>query len=144
MADAPYCIFCEILAGRADVSYVYRGETVAAFMTIGAVNAGHVLVVPVRHATYLSDLDPAVGGEIFQIGMRVAAAIRDSGLRCEGINFFLADGRAAFQSVFHAHLHVFPRYRGDGFGLILPPEFTPHRPRRELDEAAARIRAVFG
>jgi histidine triad (HIT) family protein len=122
-------------------SFVHRDETVAAFMTIGAVNTGHVLVVPIRHASGLSDLDPDVGAAMFRLAMRIAEGIRASGVRCEGIDLFLADGRAAFQSVFHTHLHVFPRFRGDGFHLVMPPDFTFHRPRAELDETAARIRA---
>ncbi len=112
-------------------------------MTIGSVNPGHTMVVPVQHADGLSDLDPSIGGAMFSLAMRVAAAIRASGLRCEGIDFFLADGRAAFQSVFHTHLHVFPRWRGDGFHLVMPSGFTPRRPRPELDEAAALIRAAL-
>jgi histidine triad (HIT) family protein len=139
----PECIFCEILAGRSEGSFVYRGETVAAFMTIGAVNRGHVLVVPTRHATYLADLDPETGAEMFRVAMRIAEAIRASALRCEGVNLFLADGRAAFQSVFHTHLHVFPRFRGDGFGLVMPPDFRYRRSRGELDEAAAEIKRVL-
>ncbi|MBM2810358.1 MAG: histidine triad protein [Chloroflexi bacterium] len=142
-ASRPGCIFCEILAGRSEGSFVYRDDNVAAFMTLGAVNRGHVLVVPTRHATYLSDLDPEVGAEMFRFAMRAAEAIRASTLRCEGINLFLADGRAALQSVFHTHLHVFPRFRGDGFGLVMPPDFRYRRPRDELDEAAAEIRRAL-
>jgi hypothetical protein len=58
------CIFCEILAGRSVGSFVYRDEVVAAFMTIGAVNDGHVMVVPVQHASCLEELDPEVGAEM--------------------------------------------------------------------------------
>ena len=112
-------------------------------MTIGAVNPGHTLIVPVQHSDGLADLDPEVGGLMFRLAMRVGAAIRVSGLRCDGIDLFLADGRAAFQSVFHTHLHVFPRWRGDGFHLVMPPGFTPHRSRTELDEAAGLIRAAL-
>jgi len=140
---ADYCIFCEILAGRSEGSFVYRDDLVAAFMTIGAVNPGHTMVVPIQHSDGLTDLDPVIGGEMFRLAMRVAAALRQSGLRCDGVDLFLADGRAAFQSVFHTHLHVFPRWRGDGFHLVMPPDFTPHRGRKELDEAAALIRAAL-
>jgi diadenosine tetraphosphate (Ap4A) HIT family hydrolase len=139
----PDCVFCDILAGDAEASFVYRAETIAAFMTLGAVNPGHVLIVPIRHAAHLADLDPALGAEMFKVAMEIAAAVRSSGLRCEGVNLLLNDGRAAFQSVFHTHLHVFPRYRGDGFGLIMPPHFSPRRTRPELDEAAARIRTAL-
>jgi len=111
-------------------------------MTLGAVNPGHTLIVPIRHSDGLADLDPDDGAQMFRLAMRVAAAIRASGLRCDGIDFFLADGRAAFQSVFHTHLHVFPRWRSDGFGLVMPPGFT-RRARPELDEAAALIRAAL-
>jgi histidine triad (HIT) family protein len=140
---ADYCIFCEILAGRSEGSFVYRDDLVAAFMTIGAVNPGHTMVVPIQHSDGLADLDPVIGGEMFRLAMRVAAALRQSGLRCDGVDLFLADGRAAFQSVFHTHLHVFPRWRGDGFHLVMPPDFTPHRGRKELDQAAALIRAAL-
>lgn len=137
------CVFCRILAGEAEASFVHRDERVAAFMTLGAVNPGHTLVVPVRHTTYLGDLDPDLGADMFRLAMKIAAAIRASGLRCEGINLFVADGRSAFQSVLHTHLHVFPRYRADGFGLVMPPGFSHARPRPELNAAAAAIRAAL-
>src|SRR5215207_2091238 len=106
------CIFCEIIAGRAEASFVYRDDVVAAFMTIGAVNPGHVMVVPIEHASSLAELAPATGCAMFQQAQRLAAALRVSGLRCEGVHLLLNDGRAAFQSVFHVHLHVVPRWRG--------------------------------
>ncbi len=137
------CIFCEIIAGRAEGSFVFRDDVVAAFMTIGAVNPGHVMVVPIKHASSLAELDPETGCVMFRRAQQLAAALRVSGLRCEGVHLLLNDGRAAFQSVFHVHLHVVPRWRGDGFGFYLPPDFTHQRPRRELEEAAAKIRAVF-
>jgi diadenosine tetraphosphate (Ap4A) HIT family hydrolase len=95
--------------------------------------------VPRTHATFLADLDPEDGAEIFRAGQRAAAALRASTIRCEGVNLFLADGAAAGQEVFHVHLHVIPRYEGDGFGLRLPSDYSV-RPRAELDEAAAALR----
>src|SRR6187551_752691 len=100
------CIFCEILAGRSVGTFVYRDDSVAAFMTIGAVNDGHVMVVPVRHVSSLAELDPETGAVMFKVAMRIAAAIRRSELRSDGINLLLNDGRVAFQSVYHTHLHV--------------------------------------
>ena len=134
-------IFSKILAGEAPASFVYRDERVAAFMDIRPVNAGHVLVVPVQPTTYLSDLDDATAAQMFVVARRVAAAIRQSGVKCEGINLFLADGESAGQDVFHVHLHVVPRFADDGFGLKLPPHY-PHLPERAaLDELAGRIQA---
>jgi histidine triad (HIT) family protein len=109
-------------------------------MDIRPVNAGHLLVVPVRHAAYLADIDGDEAAALMRIGHAAAAALRGSGLPCEGVNLFLADGEAAMQEVFHVHLHVFPRFRGDGFGLKFSPEYYTRRPERSaLDEIAARL-----
>ena len=132
------CVFCEIVAGRSPASVVYDDDRCIAIMTIEPVNPGHLLVLPKAHAPYLVDLDEAMGGHLFAVGMRMAAAIRASGLRCEGINLFLADGEAAFQDVFHAHLHVFPRFTGDRFGITA--DWSVHPTRAELDANAAAIR----
>src|SRR5713226_2768675 len=94
------CDFCTIASGGSAVSVVDQTDSVLVLMDIQPVNPGHVLVIPRAHATYLADLDPAVGGEIFEAGMRVAAGLRRSGLRFEGVNFFLADGDAAGRKSF--------------------------------------------
>lgn len=119
---------------------VYRDDRVAAFMDIQPVNSGHVLVIPVEHVPDLGKLDPGDGGRIFAVGQQVAGAIYRSDIRAEAVNFFLADGEAAGQDVFHVHLHVIPRYEGDGFGLTFAPEYFSLPPRRDLDLAADTIR----
>jgi len=134
------CIFCEILSGNLPSSIVYRDDICTAFMDIQPVNAGHVLVVPNRHAPFLADLDEDTGAHMFRIAHRVALALRNSGVECEGVNLFLADGEAAMQDVFHVHLHIFPRYVGDGFGLTFSPDYFDKPERSELDAIAERIR----
>lgn len=136
------CIFCKILEGEIPGTFVYRDETHAALMDIRPVNPGHVLVIPTQHAPYLADLAPVSAARLMELAHGVAAGIRASGLRCEGINLFLADGEAAMQEVFHVHLHVFPRYSGDGFGLRFGPNYV-QRSRSELEDAASRIRRVL-
>lgn len=119
-------------------------DATLAFMDIHPINPGHVLVIPKQHAANLSELPPELGAQIFKKGMVVAAALRRSGLRCEGVNFLLADGEAAGQVVFHVHLHVFPRFTGDG---VRPRRGLPQgrtADRGELDEVAAKIRAAIG
>ena len=133
------CIFCAIVAGRAPASVVHADERCTAFMDIQPVNAGHVLVVPNRHAVFLADLDPEDGARMFRVAQRIAGALRVSGLRCEAVNLFLADGEAAGQDVFHVHLHVIPRYLGDGFGLRFSPTYGTRPPRAELDRIARQI-----
>jgi histidine triad (HIT) family protein len=133
------CLFCRLVAGDEDVSVVHEAERTVVFMDIQPVVRGHMLVVSRAHAAYLADLDPDDGAAIFRSGQLAVAALRASSLRCEGVNLFLADGEAAGQEVFHVHLHVVPRYEGDGFGLRLPPDYSV-RPRAELDEAAESLR----
>ncbi len=135
-ADA--CAFCAIVQGRADGSTVYEDEHLLAFMDTNPVTPGHLLVVPKQHAAFLRYLPPAHGAGMFTVAQRLAAALLETGLRCEGVNFFLADGAAAGQEVFHVHLHVFPRFAGDGFRV--DAEWTD-APRSELDDIAGKIRA---
>lgn len=137
------CVFCRIVEGHAPASMVYRDSVCCAFMDIRPINVGHVLVIPLQHAAGLSDLPAAAGAHMFRIGQRIAAALRRSGHRCQGINLFLADGQVAGQEVFHVHLHVIPRYAGDGFGLRFGPLNRQPTSRSELEEAAMRLRAAL-
>ncbi|HBB96471.1 MAG TPA: HIT family protein [Blastocatellia bacterium] len=134
------CIFCKILSGELESSIVYQDECCTAFMDIQPVNPGHVLVVPNRHAAYLKDLKEEEGAQMFRVAQRLAATLRVSGVTCEGVNLFLADGEAAMQEVFHVHLHVFPRYAGDGFGLKFAPSYSQKPERKELDAIAEKLR----
>ena len=140
MAD---CVFCDILAGKLPSSIVYQDEVCTAFMDIQPVNAGHLLVISNDHAAGLADLGPDIGAHVFIVAQRIAQALRDSGLRCEGVNLFVADGTAAGQEVFHVHLHVIPRFRGDGFGFRFGPKYGQRPPRSELDAVAAMIRSTL-
>jgi histidine triad (HIT) family protein len=137
------CVFCEIAGGRARASIVYADDRVLAFMDIQPVNPGHVLVIPHTHAAGLAELDREVGQQVFSVGMDLAAAVRRSGLRCEGVNLFLADGAAAGQEVGHVHLHVLPRFRGDGFGLHFGPDYAQRPERSALDQVAAALREAL-
>jgi histidine triad (HIT) family protein len=134
------CVFCDILAGILPSSPVYQDEACLAFLDIQPVNPGHVLVIPKVHAVFLADLPAELGGSLFKAGMQIAAALRASELDCEGVNFQLADGEAAGQEVFHVHLHVIPRFKGDGFGLKFGPGYTQLPPRSELDAIGTQLR----
>ena len=141
MAD---CIFCSILAGDSPASFVYRDDLVAAFMDIRPVNLGHLLVVPIRHAPSMADVSREEAGSLMRVAQRATAALRASTLKCEGVNYFLADGEAAMQEVFHAHLHVFPRFKGDEFGMRFSPEYYTRRPvRQDLDQQAQELRTLL-
>ncbi|MBM3315622.1 HIT domain-containing protein, partial [candidate division WOR-3 bacterium] len=84
------CGFCRVLAGEAAGSFVFRDERVAAFMDLVPVNPGHMLVIPVRHAVFLSDLDPEDGVRMFRLAQALTAALHRSGPKCDAVNLFLA------------------------------------------------------
>lgn len=134
------CIFCDILAGKAPASFVYQDELCGAFMDIRPVNVGHVLVVPRQHAVLLTELDEASARQMMWVAEHVDSALRASGIKCEAVNLFLADGRAAGQEVMHVHLHVFPRYRGDGHHLRFSPAYFLPTKAAELEKNAGLIR----
>ena len=135
------CVFCDIVAGKSPASVVYQDEVVIAIMTIGPINPGHVMVMPKKHIPYMADMDEDTGMHLFKITMRMERAVRRSGVRCEGTNLFLADGEAASQDVFHLHMHVFPRFKGDSFRIDADWSVMPSR--KELDAIAARIRSAY-
>ena len=134
------CIFCAIAAGQAEASVVHEDETVVVFMALHPVTPGHLLVVPRRHAVGLTDLDDTTSAHVWSVGHQMARALRRSSFRCEGINVFVCDGEVAFQTVFHFHLHVIPRYAGDGW-TIQPDEVE--RERSLLDRDADAVRSAL-
>ena len=133
-------VFCALVAGEREASVVYEDERLLGFMDLHPVNPGHVLLVPKEHATAMADVDEDTGVHVFRIAMRMQQAIRRSDVRCEGINLFVADGEAAFQDVFHFHLHVIPRFEGDPFKIEAN---WKEAPRSELDRAATGIRTSY-
>jgi histidine triad (HIT) family protein len=140
----PPCIFCTILAGEAPAEFVDRDDFCAAFMDIHPVNPGHVLVVPVAHSELLAGVDTNTLGHMLSMAQRLDSALRLSGLQCEGVNLFLADGRLAGQEVPHVHLHVIPRYRGDGHHLRFSAEYFKLPSRDELRQNAELLRKQLG
>ena len=130
------CVFCAIAAGKAPASRVYEDELVLAFLDIAPFTRGHALVIPKRHAVGLSDVDSAGAARMFAVARQVAVAARTT-LDCPGVNLFLADGEAAWQTVFHLHTHVIPRWgRVDGMRLHAK---QGHPQRAELDALAAQL-----
>ncbi len=136
------CVFCRIVAGQAERSLVYEDEDTVAFMDIAPLTPGHTLVVPKAHAAMLEDLAEEDGGRLFVVGQRIARALYRSGLRCEGINFHLADGEVAGQDVFHVHLHVIPRFTGDPLRIRREGGLRMEE-RPELDRVAAQIAGAW-
>ena len=138
MADA--CVFCAIVAGTAPAERVYEDDWTVAIMDIHPAVAGHVLVIPKRHSPDLWHIDPEDAERAMAASVEVAGMIRRA-LAPDGINLVHASGRAAWQTVFHFHLHLVPRHERDG----LVPPWSLGQPRAEdarLREVAERIRSA--
>ncbi|CAM3974407.1 HIT family protein [Smaragdicoccus niigatensis] len=131
------CIFCKIVTGEAPAIVVYEDDLVLAFLDIRPIVAGHTLVIPKTHSATLDHLDPDLAADVFRVGHLLARALRRSELGSDGANLLINDGRAAFQTVHHTHLHVVPRKHRDivQFGI----GFVTRRPRGR-EQVAAHIR----
>ena len=130
------CIFCRLIAGEIPAAKVYEDELTLAFMDIGQVNPGHVLVAVKRHAATLLDLTPEEAGAAMQTAQRIAQALKAS-FDPPGITLLQANGKEGDQTVFHFHLHVVPRHGNDGIALSWPRK---NPPREVLEEYAGRLR----
>lgn len=137
------CVFCNIIAGESPASIVFEDDLCVAFLDTMPINPGHVLVTPRVHAASLADLPDDTAARMLQIAMRVAGVLRWSGVHCDGTNLQLADGEVAGQTVDHIHLHVIPRFDGDGFGLKFAPSYPTVSPREDLDRIAASVRQAL-
>lgn len=113
------CLFCKLVAGEIPSARVYEDALTLAFMDIGQVNPGHVLVATRRHAATLLDITPQEAAAVMQTAQRVASAIREV-FDPPGITLLQANGREGDQTVFHFHMHVVPRHAQDGIGLTWP------------------------
>jgi len=133
------CVFCKIVAGQIPSTKVDEDESTLAFMDIGEVNPGHVLVTVKPHVENIYGLDDALAAAVFQTATRVARAVKKA-YAPEGVTLYQANGPAAGQTVYHFHLHLVPRYTQDGMRLTWP---TKNPPREQLEVNAAKLRAAL-
>ena len=133
------CVFCKIGAGAMPASWVYRDQTIMAFMDIQPVNQGHTLLVPTVHAPNIADLDDSTTAHLFALARRITRALYKT-LECDGVNWLVADGEAAGQEVFHFHLHLTSRHHNDGFGFRFPNDYGDLPTRQSLNRTARAIR----
>ncbi|HEX9396961.1 MAG TPA: HIT family protein [Burkholderiales bacterium] len=134
------CVFCRIVAGQIPSTRVYEDAQVVAFMDIGQVNPGHVLVAAKTHAPNLFELEDTQAAAVAQACARIARALK-AAFDPEGLSVYQANGKAAGQTVFHYHVHLVPRHEGDGMALAWP---VKNPPREKLEEYAKKIRARLG
>lgn len=133
------CIFCAIVEGKIPSATVYEDEHVFAFMDIAPANPGHLLIIPKQHYRNIFDMPAEIGSKIMEVAVPLATAIREA-LNPDGLNLFQSNEAAAFQTVFHFHLHLIPRWEGDPLRL-------PWRPSEgnieEISNIAAKIQEAL-
>jgi len=110
------CIFCKIAAGEIPCSKVFEDDTTLAFMDIAPMNKGHLLVIPKDHFGNILEIDEETYGRLFSLICRIAKAV-GAGLSPDGMNVLQLNGKAANQVVPHLHIHIVPRWTGDGLTI---------------------------
>jgi len=137
------CVFCAITAGDAPAVRVYEDQDLLAILDIRPFTRGHTLVIPKQHTVDLTDTPPETVAAMAALGQRIARAARISGLHADGNNIAINDGKAAFQSVFHIHLHVVPRRTGDKLsfakGMLVRRDADREESGRLLRTALAQL-----
>jgi diadenosine tetraphosphate (Ap4A) HIT family hydrolase len=119
------CVFCAIGEGRLDALVVGENPRALAFLDRHPISDGHMLVIPKHHSENFLDMPAEDRTAVADLAHDVAYNLSHTLPRFEGFNLLMSNGQAAGQSVFHTHLHVFPRVAGDGYDLELKPERVP-------------------
>lgn len=144
--DIRHCVFCAIVAGDSPAIRICEDDDFLAILDIRPFTRGHTLVIPKRHTIDLTDTPPETCADMVRLGQRIAQAARKSGLHADGNNVVINDGKAAFQTVFHIHLHVLPRRSGDKLsvakGILLRRDPDREETGRILREALAQLDAA--
>ena len=143
-ANVAECPACSVRSSPAKLPHPdLRGRRLPGLLDIRPFTRGHTLVIPKRHTVDLTDTPPETVTAMATIGQRIARAARQSGLHADGNNVVINDGKAAFQSVFHIHLHVLPRRSGDKLsfakGMLLRRDPDREESGRLLREALAQL-----
>lgn len=114
-----HCLFCEIVAGRIPSARVLETDEAVAFLDLGPVNVGHVLLVPREHHADLSELPDALAAKVGALLPRLSRAIRRA-TEADGLNVVINNGEAAGQTIFHGHWHLIPRFFDDAVNWPWP------------------------
>lgn len=110
------CIFCKIANGEIPSATIYEDEDFRAILDISPASTGHAIIIPKEHAENLFELSDDMVSKALLVAKKVATAMNKE-LECDGINILQNNGEAAGQSVFHFHVHIIPRYKGDNINI---------------------------
>jgi len=135
------CIFCRIVAGEIPAEIVARDEGAVAFLDIQPLADGHVVIVPRAHAARVEEMSAADAAALFRTVVRLVGPVRRA-LGADATTIGVNDGEASGQTIPHVHVHIVPRWQGDGAGTV--HTIFPRRTKRTVAETAASIRKALG
>lgn len=132
------CIFCKIIRGELPLYKLYEDEKTLAFLDIHPVNAGHALVVPKNHSSNIFDIAPEDWAAVAETVRKLAIAI-EKAVNADGVNIAMNNREHAGQVVHHPHMHIIPRFKGDGIKLMPQRNYK----EREAEATVEKIRAAL-
>lgn len=138
------CIFCKIVANEIPSFTIYEDENIKAFLDISQTTPGHTLVIPKKHVTDIFEYDQALASDVFAKIPMIASAIKASNPDIQGMNIINNNGAIAYQSVFHSHFHLIPRYTTkDTFKISFKDNSKKYAPD-QLESMMSSIKNMIG
>ena len=130
------CIFCKIAAGEIPSRKIYEDKDLIAIMDLNPTSKGHSLIIPKEHCTNIYDIDEDIAAKVMKTAKKLATKMTVA-LNCDGFNLLQNNGKTAGQTMFHFHMHLIPRYKGDTVNI----SWKPGTPEQDAAELAAKIKA---
>ena len=125
------CIFCKLANGEIPTATIYEDDEFKVILDLGPATKGHALILPKEHYANIYEIDEEVAGRAFKLAKKMVTKLTEV-LGCDGYNIVQNNGEAAGQTVFHFHMHLIPRYKGDGVGLTWTPGELSDEVRDEI------------
>ena len=133
------CIFCKIANGEIPAATLYEDENFRVILDLGPASKGHALILPKFHAANIYDLPDEMATKVMILAKKMATAMTEA-LKCDGFNIVQNNGECAGQTVFHFHMHLIPRYKGDNVGITWNPgELTDEDKEEILSKVKAQL-----
>lgn len=125
------CIFCKIAGGEIPAATLYEDDDFRVILDLGPASKGHALILPKVHAANIYELPDELAGKAMILAKKMACKMTEA-LKCDGFNIVQNNGETAGQTVFHFHMHLIPRYKGDGVGISWTPGKLSEDEREEI------------
>lgn len=133
------CIFCKIANGEIPAATLYEDEDFRVILDLGPASKGHALILPKSHAANIYELSDELAAKAMILAKKMAVKMTEA-LKCDGFNIVQNNGECAGQTVFHFHMHLIPRYKGDNVGITWNPgELTDEDKEEILSKVKAQL-----